>query len=127
MDQVVGRSDDMLIFRGVNVFPSQIESVLLQVGEIEPHYQLVVNRGSKHIDELEVLVEVPAHIYADAHVWAYRKALDLRSAKRSRNNLHRKSDRSGNDSAQRGQSATRDRQANVAKLTMNIIRRSGRA
>ena len=66
MDRVIGRTDDMLIIRGVNVFPSQIESVLLQVGEIEPHYQIVVDRGTKHIDELDVLVEAPAKIHADA-------------------------------------------------------------
>jgi phenylacetate-CoA ligase len=66
MDRVVGRTDDMLIVRGVNVFPSQIETVLLQVGEVAPHYQIIVDRSTKHIDELDVLVEAPAELYGDA-------------------------------------------------------------
>ncbi len=45
MEKVTGRTDDMIVVRGVNVFPSQIESVLLQIGEIEPHYQIIVDRG----------------------------------------------------------------------------------
>jgi phenylacetate-CoA ligase len=57
MDRIVGRTDDMIIVRGVNVFPSQIESVLLTVDETEPHYQIVVDRSAAHMDELEVLVE----------------------------------------------------------------------
>jgi phenylacetate-CoA ligase len=63
MERVLGRTDDMLIVRGVNVFPSQIETVLLQVGEVEPYYKIVVDRGARHIDELDVLVEAPAEIY----------------------------------------------------------------
>ena len=57
MEKVLGRDDDMLIIRGVNVFPSQIEAVLLAMGQVEPHYQLVVERGADHMDELEVRVE----------------------------------------------------------------------
>ena len=57
MEKVLGRNDDMLIIRGVNVFPSQIETVLLAIGQVEPHYQLVVERGDDHLDGLEVLVE----------------------------------------------------------------------
>ncbi|SUZ82780.1 uncharacterized protein METZ01_LOCUS35634 [marine metagenome] len=57
MEKVLGRNDDMLIIRGVNVFPSQIETVLLAIGQLEPHYQLVVARGDDHLDELEVRVE----------------------------------------------------------------------
>ena len=57
MEKVLGRSDDMLIIRGVNVFPSQIETVLLGLGQVEPHYQLVVERGANHTDNLEVRVE----------------------------------------------------------------------
>ena len=57
MEKVLGRNDDMLIIRGVNVFPSQIETVLLAIGQVEPHYQLVVGRGDDHLDGLEVLVE----------------------------------------------------------------------
>ena len=44
MDRILGRSDDMLIIRGVNVFPTQIESVILELPEFEPHYLLLVDR-----------------------------------------------------------------------------------
>jgi phenylacetate-CoA ligase len=57
MDRVMGRSDDMLIIRGVNVFPSQIEAVLLNIEGTEPHYQLIVDRVDT-LDTLEVQVEV---------------------------------------------------------------------
>ena len=57
MEKVLGRNDDMLIIRGVNVFPSQIEAVLLAMGQGEPHYQLVVERGNDHMDDLEIRVE----------------------------------------------------------------------
>ena len=66
MDRIVGRTDDMIIVRGVNVFPSQIETVLLEVGGVEPHYQIVVDRTSAYMDELDVLVEAPAHLYGDS-------------------------------------------------------------
>ena len=57
MEKVLGRNDDMLIIRGVNVFPSQIETVLLGMSQVEPHYQLVVERGADHMDDLEIRVE----------------------------------------------------------------------
>ncbi len=56
MGKITGRSDDMLIIRGVNVFPSQIEELLLQQGALAPHYQLLLTR-EMHLDQLEVLVE----------------------------------------------------------------------
>jgi len=56
MSRVVGRTDDMLIIRGVNVFPSEIERALLAIPDLEPHYQLVVERPG-HLDELTVQVE----------------------------------------------------------------------
>jgi len=56
MSRVLGRTDDMLIIRGVNVFPSEIERVLLSVDGIAPHYQLVVDRRER-LDELTVQVE----------------------------------------------------------------------
>jgi phenylacetate-CoA ligase len=65
MERVIGRTDDMIIVRGVNVFPSQIESVLLQAGEIEPQYEIIVDRTTDHMDELDVLVEASAQIYSD--------------------------------------------------------------
>jgi len=64
MKRVSGRTDDMLIIRGVNVFPSQIESVLMQIDEVEPHYQLVVDRKD-NLDRLSVLVEVGEHLFSD--------------------------------------------------------------
>lgn len=64
MERVMGRSDDMLIIRGVNVFPSQIESVLLEIGETEPHYMLVVDRQG-NLDNLEVWVEVSEKMFSD--------------------------------------------------------------
>lgn len=64
MDRVTGRSDDMLIIRGVNVFPSQIESVLLNFGEVAPHYQLIVDRVG-NLDSLEVWVEMTPALFSD--------------------------------------------------------------
>lgn len=65
MEKVTGRSDDMLIIRGVNVFPSQIESVLLKVAETAPHYVLIVDRIN-NLDTLEVWVEVKPEFFSDA-------------------------------------------------------------
>ena len=56
MDRVTGRSDDMLIIRGVNVFPSQIEEIVMQQASLSPHYVLEVHREN-HLDVLDVLVE----------------------------------------------------------------------
>ncbi len=64
MSQVAGRTDDMLIIRGVNVFPSQIEQVLVGFDELEPQYQIVVDR-ERALDELEVHVEVSPGYFAD--------------------------------------------------------------
>jgi len=65
MDRVMGRSDDMLIIRGVNVFPSQIEAVLVAIEGLEPHYQLIVDREGT-LDTLEVQVEVTESQFANA-------------------------------------------------------------
>ncbi|MBI1922518.1 MAG: phenylacetate--CoA ligase [Geobacter sp.] len=59
-----GRSDDMLIIRGVNVFPSQIESILMRIEGVEPHYLLIVDRDG-NLDTLEVQVEVDERIFSD--------------------------------------------------------------
>jgi phenylacetate-CoA ligase len=64
MHRVLGRTDDMLIIRGVNVFPSQIEEVILAVEGVEPHYQLVVERREQ-LDELEVQVEMNERLFSD--------------------------------------------------------------
>jgi phenylacetate-CoA ligase len=65
MGRIQGRSDDMLIIRGVNVFPSQIESVIMESGRFEPHYQLVVDRIGT-LDQLTVRVEVNEAMFSDA-------------------------------------------------------------
>ena len=64
MNRITGRSDDMLIIRGANVFPSQVESVVLELPEFEPHYQLVVARVNT-LDTLQVQVEVSEAFYSD--------------------------------------------------------------
>jgi phenylacetate-CoA ligase len=64
MKKTMGRSDDMLIIKGVNVFPSQIEEVLLAIEGCEPHYQLVVDRKGT-LDVLEVCIEVRENIFFD--------------------------------------------------------------
>lgn len=64
MGRVTGRTDDMLIIRGVNVFPSQIESVILRIDGIEPYYQLIVDKDGP-LDTLEVRVEVNDKIQFD--------------------------------------------------------------
>jgi phenylacetate-CoA ligase len=64
MHRLLGRTDDMLIIRGVNVFPSQIEEVLLRLEGVEPHYQLIVER-EEHLDSLEVQVEMNERLFSD--------------------------------------------------------------
>jgi phenylacetate-CoA ligase len=72
MNRVTGRTDDMLIIRGVNVFPSQIESVLMEMRWVEPHYQLVVDRKD-NLDTLTIMVEVGEGTFSDE----VRKLQDL--------------------------------------------------
>jgi phenylacetate-CoA ligase len=64
MERVSGRSDDMFIIRGVNVFPSQIESVIMEIEGLEPHYQLILEREGS-LDTLEIRVEVSEKIFSD--------------------------------------------------------------
>ena len=64
MQRVMGRSDDMLIIKGVNIFPMQIEKILFEVEETKPHYQIVVEREN-HADKVTVLVEVTESIFFD--------------------------------------------------------------
>ncbi|WP_346854436.1 phenylacetate--CoA ligase [uncultured Draconibacterium sp.] len=64
MEKCKGRSDDMLIIRGVNVFPSQIETVLLEMSETEPHYLLIVEREGT-LDVLKLMVEVQEQFFSD--------------------------------------------------------------
>jgi phenylacetate-CoA ligase len=65
MDKCLGRTDDMLIIRGVNVFPSQVESVLMDMSETTPHYQLIVRREN-NLDSIEILVEVDQKNWSDS-------------------------------------------------------------
>ncbi|MEW6565199.1 MAG: phenylacetate--CoA ligase, partial [Spirochaetota bacterium] len=58
MNRLFGRTDDMLIIRGVNVFPSQIEHALIEIEGTDPHYLIIVDRGPSHLDEVELQVEV---------------------------------------------------------------------
>jgi len=64
MTKVKGRTDDMLIIRGVNVFPTQIESALLSIEGVAPHYQIIVDR-EKHVDAIEIWIEVSESVFSD--------------------------------------------------------------
>ncbi|MFH0953225.1 MAG: phenylacetate--CoA ligase [Verrucomicrobiota bacterium] len=64
MARITGRTDDMLIIRGINVFPSQIESVLMKAEGVEPHYVIVVDKTGS-LDELEIKVEVSEELFSD--------------------------------------------------------------
>ena len=64
MGRIMGRSDDMLIIRGINVFPSQVESVILEMKEFEPQYMLIVDRVG-NLDTLQVQVEVRRDFFTD--------------------------------------------------------------
>lgn len=64
MEKVTGRSDDMMIIRGVNVFPSQIEHVLMSIDGVEPHYMIIIDRHG-NLDTLEVQVEISEAIFSD--------------------------------------------------------------
>lgn len=81
LNKITGRSDDMLIIRGVNVFPSQIESVLLKTKEIEPHYHIIVDRVN-NLDTMEILVELSPNIAIDQmdHVESIRRKLTAEMA-----------------------------------------------
>jgi phenylacetate-CoA ligase len=64
MAKVLGRSDDMLIIRGVNVYPSQVERALLEVDGVEPYYVIIVDR-ERELDSLEVWVEASEGVFSD--------------------------------------------------------------
>ncbi|MDR2796219.1 MAG: phenylacetate--CoA ligase [Spirochaetaceae bacterium] len=65
MHRLFGRTDDMLIVRGVNVFPSQIEQALIEIEGTEPQYVIVLSRGESHLDEIELQVEVKKEFFSD--------------------------------------------------------------
>ena len=76
MGRIMGRSDDMLIIRGINVFPSQVESVILEMPEFEPQYMLIVDRVN-NLDTLQVQVEVRKDFFSDdiGRILALKKRL----------------------------------------------------
>lgn len=79
MNRILGRSDDMMIIRGVNVFPSQVESVILELPELEPHYLIIVDRVN-NTDTFQIQVEVRPEYYSDE----MNKMLNLRKKITSR-------------------------------------------
>ncbi len=83
LNKITGRSDDMLIIRGVNVFPSQIESVLLNNPNVEPHYHINVDRVN-NLDVMEIVIELSPSISVDevGHIEEIRRKLtaDMQSA-----------------------------------------------
>lgn len=82
MSRITGRTDDMLIIRGVNIFPSQIEGVIFQVKDLEPQYFIVVDRQKDSLDDLEV------HVEATAETWAKGEAATLAAAKKVAAGVH---------------------------------------
>ena len=83
MEKVTGRTDDMLIIRGVNVFPSQVEHVLVGIEGVEPHYQIEVTRDG-NLDEVQVLCELhtetsnaPAQEVKDIQAWVQHRIKTL--------------------------------------------------
>jgi phenylacetate-CoA ligase len=65
ISKIKGRTDDMIVVRGINVFPSQIEHVLIGIEGTQPHYQIIVDRQAHKLDEVEVLVEVEQRFFSD--------------------------------------------------------------
>ena len=82
MGKVQGRTDDMLIVRGVNVFPSQIEEVVLATPGVEPHYQILVDRPKNKLDTLEIWVE------AEPSLWSLGPDAAKRTEQRITSGLH---------------------------------------
>jgi phenylacetate-CoA ligase len=67
MDYITGRSDDMIIIKGVNIFPSQIEEVLANFREVSPHYLLILHRQKGFIKDLEIQVELNPDSFSDSY------------------------------------------------------------
>jgi phenylacetate-CoA ligase len=76
MTKVIGRTDDMLIIRGANIFPSQVEQVLLDMGGVEPHYLLVADRKGA-LDELEIKVEIAPEFFSDEMKQLRQKEVEI--------------------------------------------------
>ena len=112
MSAVRGRRDDMLIIRGVNLYPSQIEHVLLEQPGVAPHYQLVVERPGT-LDEVTVCCE-PVEAGSNRSRSRQDRAGDPRADRRHR---HRRRQGAGRGPAQRGQGRAGDRPALTSRLT----------
>ncbi|MDW7730783.1 MAG: phenylacetate--CoA ligase, partial [Bacillota bacterium] len=67
IDYITGRSDDMIIIKGVNIFPSQIEEVLAGFHEVSPHYMLVLHKQKGFIKDLEIQVELTPEGFSDSY------------------------------------------------------------
>lgn len=80
MDKIRGRTDDMLIVRGVNVFPSLIEKTLLSIEGLEPHYQIVIDRPKDQLDALEVWVEANHTLFEPVEMHRLEQIRDLAEA-----------------------------------------------
>jgi phenylacetate-CoA ligase len=65
INRLFGRTDDMLIIRGVNIFPSQIEQALIEIEGTEPQYLIIINRSDRYLDEVELQVEVKKGLFSD--------------------------------------------------------------
>jgi phenylacetate-CoA ligase len=87
MHRLLGRTDDMLIVRGVNVFPSQIEEVLMRVEGVEPHYQIVIER-QEQLDEIEVQVEINERLFSDEIKNLERNEREISEALYATLNIH---------------------------------------
>ncbi|MFW6181246.1 MAG: phenylacetate--CoA ligase family protein [Spirochaetota bacterium] len=87
MHRILGRTDDMLIVRGVNVFPSQIEEVLFKLEGVEPHYQLLVDRKGR-LDTIEVQVEMHPSLFSDEIKNLEKTERDIETALYSALGLH---------------------------------------
>ena len=73
--RIIGRTDDMITVRGINVFPSQVEAILLQVEGAEPHYQIILERDASHLDIATVLVEAEEETIVSGSISAQQEIL----------------------------------------------------
>jgi len=89
MHRILGRTDDMLIIRGVNLFPSQVEQVLLRVDGVEPHYQILVDRRG-NLDCLEVRVEMNESLFSDEIRYIENKEREIEHALKEELLIHSK-------------------------------------
>jgi phenylacetate-CoA ligase len=90
MHRLFGRTDDMMIIRGVNVFPSQIEQVLISIEGTDPQYQIILTRGESHLDEMEIMVEVQQRFFTDETRGLESLRAKIESEMKSRLGVHAK-------------------------------------